>query len=76
MTDNDITVQDTVRADQVEEGDNIAFLPVGGEVQELMYVTKKVDSGDSILLTGESYQSGDRVTYILPFDHQVDLWTV
>ena len=75
MTNDDFTVYDTVRADQVEEGDNIAFLPIDGEVQEVMAVTRKVDSGDSILLTGDSYQSGDRVTYILAFDHEVDLWT-
>lgn len=75
MTNDDFTVYDTIRADQIEETDNIAFLPVGGEVQEVMQVSHKVDSGESILITGESYQSGDTATYILAFDHQVDLWT-
>jgi hypothetical protein len=76
MTDNDFTVYDTVRADQLEEsGDSIAFLPVGGAVQEVMLTTKVIDSGDSILVTGDSYVSGDRETYILTADHEVDLWT-
>jgi hypothetical protein len=77
MTNNDFTVYDTVRASELEpSGDSIAFTPVGGKVQEVMLTTKVVDSGDSILVTGDSYMSGGSETYILNADHEVDLWTV
>lgn len=76
MTNNDFTVYDTVTPDQLEVGDNVAFMPPGNVVQEVMTLVHIVDEGDSILITGDSYQSGDRETYILTADHQVDLWTV
>lgn len=76
MTSDDLTVYDTVTAAQVEASDSIAFIPVDGVVQEIMMVSRVVDEGDSILITGESYVSGDSATYILKPEHEVDLWTL
>jgi hypothetical protein len=75
MTNNDLTVVDTVAASTLEENDNITFLNQEGG-QEIMTLTKVIDSGDSILVTGDSYVTGDRETYIFPTDREVDLWIV
>lgn len=77
MTDNDITVYDTVNVHELEEsGDNIAFLPPGSVVQELMLTSRVVKETDTVMVQGESYISGDKVTYFLNSDMEVDLWTI
>ncbi len=75
--DDDYNIYDTVTADQdLTPGDNVAFTPKGSAVRDYVTLTNVVDEGDSILVTGDSYVSGDRVTYILTPDHEVHLWTV
>lgn len=64
-----MNVYDSITADAVEAGDLIIVQ------QDKLEVTKVVDSGDSILITGYSFVSGDSETYILPTDHLVELWT-
>ncbi len=73
MTYSDLTIIDTVSADSLEEGDQITFRDRA--YVEIMTVRAVVDEGDSILITGDSWQSGDKVTYILDPDRTVDLWT-
>lgn len=73
MTYSDLTIIDTVSADSLEEGDQITFRDRA--YVEIMTVRAVVDEGDSILITGDSWQSGDKATYILDPDRMVDLWT-
>jgi hypothetical protein len=74
MSTSDLTVIDTVTADTLVPNDQITFMD--RKYQEIMLVLTVVDDGGAILITGESYQSGDRVTYILDPFREVDLWTV
>lgn len=32
--------------------------------------------GDTVMVRGDSYITGDRVTYLLPWDREVGLWMV
>lgn len=64
-----MNVYDTIPADAVEVNDLVLIQ------QDQLEVTKVVDEGDSILITGYSFVSGDSETYILPADHLVELWT-
>lgn len=74
MTSNDLTITDTVAAHTLGKPDQITFMD--RKYQEIMTVTEVIDSGDSILVKGDSWVSGDRVTYIFEPDKEVDLWTV
>lgn len=65
-----VNIYDYVPAHTVEEGDQIAY------TNDLIEVTEKVDSGESIMLRGFSHVSGDSVTYIIGADVEVGLWTV
>lgn len=65
-----MNIYDYVAAHTVEEGDQIAY------TNDLIEVTSKVDSTDSIMLKGFSHVTGDSVTYIISADTEVGLWTV
>ncbi len=67
---DEVNVYDYVAAHTVEENDLIAY------ETDLIEVTSKVDSGDSIMIFGFSHVSGDNVTYIIAADKEVGLWTV
>jgi hypothetical protein len=62
-------VYDTISADAIEVGDLIIL-----NMDELE-VTDVIDSGDSIMVKGLSFITGDAATYIVPADQKVDLWT-
>lgn len=64
-----MNVYDSITADAVEVGDLIMVN------YDQIEVTDVVDSGDSILIKGNSFVSGDKVNYILTADAQVSLWT-
>lgn len=64
-----MNVYDYVTADTVEENDQILYENDPVEVESV------VDSGEVILIKGYSHMSGDKVTYILPADSEVGLWT-
>ena len=64
-----MNVYDSITADAVEVGDLILI-----EFDQIE-VTNVVDSGEAILIKGNSFVSGDNVNYILEADRQVSLWT-
>lgn len=65
-----VDIYDYVSADTLEKGDQIAHS------NDLVEVTHKIDSGESILLKGFSHVSGDSVTYVVTPDTEVGLWAV
>lgn len=69
----DIEPYDTITADQIEPGDQII---VDGDFVERVAVHESDVDIDEIIVTGFSYESGDAVTYSLPFDYEVGLWAV
>jgi hypothetical protein len=69
-----MTIVDTVAAHTLEKPDQITFMDRG--YQEIMTVVSVIDSGDSIMVKGDSWVSGDSVTYIFHPDKEVDLWRV
>lgn len=64
-----VEVIDTVTFDQIEDFDLV--LIEGDQIE----VTSKIDDGDSIMVKGYSYITGDNVTYIRTPDTEVELWT-
>ncbi len=64
-----MNVYDSITADAVEVGDLVLIN------NDQLEVIRVVDEGDSILITGDSFVTGDKETYILPTDHIVNLWT-
>lgn len=64
-----MNVYDSITADAVEVGDLVLIN------NDQLEVIKVVDEGDSILITGDSFVTGDKEIYILPTDHIVNLWT-
>lgn len=64
-----VDIYDTITFDQIEENDLV--LVEGDQIE----VTSKVDDGDSIMVKGVSFISGDSVTYIRTADTVVELWT-
>lgn len=64
-----MNVYDSITADAVEVGDLILI------DFDQIEVTNVVDSGEAILIKGNSFVSGDNVNYILEADRQVSLWT-
>lgn len=70
---DDIIVHDTIDADQIEDGDQII---IDGEPLEGVTVTDDVDDFDGIRVTGFSWETGDEVIHVLPFDYSVELWSV
>lgn len=74
---SDLIITDTVNVHELEEsGDSITFVPPEGVVPEIMLTTRVVKETDTVMVTGESYVSGDKVTYFLTSDTEVDLWMV
>lgn len=65
-----MNIYDHVPAHRVEVGDQIAY------TNDLIEVTSKVDSTESIMLKGFSHVTGDTVTYIISAYTEVGLWTV
>jgi hypothetical protein len=65
-----VNVYDTIAADTIEADDQIL---VNGDPIE---VTSVVDDGDSIMVKGYSYNSGDSVIVVLTADSEVELWSV
>lgn len=65
-----MNVYDTIAADTIEADDQIL---VNGDPIE---VTSVVDDGDSIMVKGYSYNSGDSVIVVLTADSEVELWSV
>ncbi len=68
-------IYDYTTLDCVEEGDQIAYTNDEG-ADDLIEVTKVIDSGESILIKGYSHTTGDNETYILSPDTKVGLWSV
>jgi hypothetical protein len=69
--DDDLSVEvyDYITADQIEEGDQIFYS------NDPLEVKRKLDEGDTIMVSGYSYLSGDTATYFLNPDTEVGLWT-
>jgi hypothetical protein len=65
-----MNIYDTIQADQIEDGDQII---VDGDPLERVRVH---DSEEGIWVVGESVNTGDRETYFLTPDADVDLWAV
>lgn len=65
-----VNIYDYVAAHTVEETDCIAH------DTDLIEVTSKVDETDTVMIRGYSHVSGDTVTYFIPADKEVGLWTV
>lgn len=61
---------DDITADSVEVGDQIQVNNI-----DPIEVSKVIDSGDSILISGYSHMTGDTATYILTPETVVGLWT-
>ena len=69
----DVTITDTIQADQIEDGDQII---VDGDLLERVSVSESYADPDEVIVKGFSYESGDAVTYSLPFDYDVDVWGI
>ena len=63
----------TITADQIENGDQIIV-----DNDELENVTVEDDPEDinGVIVKGYSEETGDIVTYTLPFDYEVQVWAV
>ena len=67
-----VNVYDFITADQdISEGDQVFILTANDPIE----VHSKIEEGDTIMLRGYSYLSGDIETYILNYDAEVGLWT-
>ena len=73
ISDTDISVYDSIQADQIEVGDQII---VDGDPIEVTYVSESEIDDTEIIVRGFSHESGDAANYSLPFDYDVDLWTI
>lgn len=70
--DLDINVYDTITADQdIEEGNQLYIFSNHDPIE----VKETLDEGDTIMVRGYSYKSGDMATYFLRPDEEVGLWT-
>lgn len=65
-----VNVYDYVAAATIEENDCIAH------ETDLIEVSLVVDETDTVMIRGYSHVSGDTVTYFIPADKEVGLWTV
>lgn len=65
----DVEVYDVIAASAIEEGDQIIYS------NDPIEVKFKIDETDTVMVRGYSYLTGDTVTYFLPFDTEVELWT-
>lgn len=72
-TETDIIVQDTIDADQIEDGDQII---VDGEALEGVTVHDDPNDPDGVIVKGFSWETGDAVEHTLPYDYRVDIWSV
>lgn len=75
---NDYSIYASTPAETLgDEPSEQVAIPVDGYGDiDYLILTRVVKDGDSVLLTGVSQISGDSETYILPWDKEVDLWTV
>lgn len=70
--DLSVEVYDTITADQdISEGDQLFILTANDPIE----VTHSYDEGDTIMVRGYSYLTGDTVTYFLKPTDEVGLWT-
>jgi len=70
-----MNIYDTITADQIEDGDQIAVSNSEG-VPDYLENVRVEDLGAVIMVSGDSDNTGDRVTYMLSPDAYVDLWAV
>jgi hypothetical protein len=71
-SDLSVEVYDYITADQdISEGDQVYVFTTNDPIE----VKEKWEEGDTIVLRGYSYKSGDMETYFLTFDTEVGLWT-
>jgi len=71
MTDN-IIINDTIIADQIEDGDQIQ---VDGVYYENVALLDATDP-DEVRVRAYSEDEGDLVTLELPYDYPVNLWSL
>jgi hypothetical protein len=69
----DAIIHDTIQADQIEDGDQIL---VDGDHLENVRVDSDPEDIDAVVVTGYSFDSGDAVTYTLPYDYDVQVWSL
>lgn len=67
-----MNVYDTIQADQIEVGDQII---IDGEEVTVVEIRETNDNSEVVVIA-DSFESGDRETYSLPYDYDVDLWAV
>lgn len=73
INDTDIIIIDTIDAYQIEDGDQII---VDDEPLENVTVQDDPEDNDGIIVTGFSWETGDKVVHTLPFDYHVQMWAV
>lgn len=69
----DAIIHDTIQADQIEDGDQIL---VDGDHLENVRVDSDPEDIEAVVVTGYSNDSGDAVTYTLPYDYDVQVWSL
>lgn len=72
-TDTDIIITDTIDADQIEVGDQIVL---DGEYIEVATREDDPEDSDGIIVSGYSWDEGDRVEKTLPYNYRVDVWSI
>lgn len=70
---DDIQILDTIQADQIEDGDQIA---VYGDHLEDVTISDHATDPDLIVVMGYSHDEGDRVAYDVRYSDSVDVWSV
>ena len=69
----DINITDTINADQIEDGDQIA---VNGDHLENVVIDGDPNDPDAVVITGWSVNTGDLETYSVRYDTDVDVWSI
>jgi hypothetical protein len=64
-------ITDTITAWQLDEDEEVQVLYQNDPV-EVDHIVKETDT---VLIRGYSNLTGERVTYFIPYDTEVDLWT-
>lgn len=63
-------IYDYITADQdLAKGDQIFYN------NDYIEVTSSYTEGDTVVVKGNSYNTGDSVTYFIPIDAEVGLWS-
>lgn len=70
---SDIIVNDTIDADQIEDGDQII---IDGEPLENVTVSEDPNDDEAVIVTGFSWEDGGKVVHVLPYNYRVDVWNV